>query len=159
VSETYQQLIDVLDSGGARYRIIDHPEAGPTDEASAVRGNQLSHAAKCIVIRVSLGKQARRYVLAVVPGDRRVDLDRVRDLVGGTRAMFASRDIAEQLTGSVSGSITPFSFRPDLELVADPALFEVAELYFNASRLDRSLALASADYHQLARPRIAGITQ
>jgi hypothetical protein len=44
-----------------------------------------------------------------------------------------------------------------LELIADPALLDCDELYFNAGRLDRSVALASQDYLRLAGPRIARI--
>ena len=40
---------------------------------------------------------------------------------------------------------------------ADPALLDCDELYFNAGRLDRSVALASEDYLRLAGPRIARI--
>ena len=42
-------------------------------------------------------------------------------------------------------------------LIADPALLDCGELYFNAGRLDRSVALASEDYLRLAGPRIARI--
>ena len=51
----------------------------------------------------------------------------------------------------------PFSYDERLELIADPALLDCGELYFNAGRLDRSVALASEDYLRLARPRIARI--
>jgi Ala-tRNA(Pro) deacylase len=44
-----------------------------------------------------------------------------------------------------------------LDLAADPALLDCDELYFNAGRLDRSVALASRDYLRLAGPRIARI--
>ena len=44
-----------------------------------------------------------------------------------------------------------------VRLIADPALLDCGELYFNAGRLDRSIALASEDYVRLARPRIARI--
>lgn len=61
------------------------------------------------------GKKQTRYVLAVVPGDARLDLAAVKALLDG------------------------------------------GELYFNAGRLDRSVALASEDYVRLAQPRIARI--
>jgi Ala-tRNA(Pro) deacylase len=38
-----------------------------------------------------------------------------------------------------------------------PALLDCGELYVNAGRLDRSVALASEDYLRLAGPRIARI--
>jgi Ala-tRNA(Pro) deacylase len=54
--------------------------------------------------------------------------------------------------------VLPFSYHPRLELVADPALLRTAELFFNAARLDRSIALATDDYTRLAAPRVAPIT-
>jgi Ala-tRNA(Pro) deacylase len=41
----------------------------------------------------------------------------------------------------------------------DPALLEDDELYFNAARLDRSMALRTSDYVALARPRVERIAQ
>jgi Ala-tRNA(Pro) deacylase len=159
VDDPYQQLVDVLQCGGARYRLIQHRPVGQTREASAVRGHPLDQAAKCLVVRVSTGKRTRRYVLAVLPGDRLLDLDRIRDLVRGSRVAFARRDIAESLTGTMSGAIMPFSFCPELELVVDPAMLEPGEMFFNAGRLDRSVAITTTDYVKLARPRIERITQ
>ncbi len=159
MSDTYAAVVSLLQSGGARYRLIRHRAAGETCEASTARGHPLSQAAKCLVVRVSTGKRTRRYVLAVVPGDRRVDLTRIRDLASGRNAAFARRDIAEDLAGCPSGTIVPFSFRPELELVADPALLAEREVFFNAARLDRSVAMATEDYVKLAQPRIERIAQ
>src|SRR5207249_4430020 len=119
---------------GAQYRLIDHIEEGRTDIISQIRGNSLSQAAKCIVVMVKIGKKVTRYILAVVPGDARVDLQAIKNLLGGTYVAFASQEIAERLAGSVTGTILPFSFNPDLELIADPSLLENGELYFNAAR-------------------------
>ncbi|MEV6011092.1 YbaK/EbsC family protein [Streptomyces sp. NPDC051976] len=151
--ETYDRLIALLDEQGAQYRVIEHAPEGATELVSALRGNTLAQAAKCIVVMVKVGKKVTRYVLAVVPGDRRVDLNAVKALLEGTYVSFASRDIAEQLAGSVSGTVLPFSFAERLELVVDPGLLEHDEIFFNAARLDRSLALATKDYVRIAAPR------
>lgn len=74
-----------------------------------------------------------------------------------TKLIFASPDIAERLAGSVTGTVLPFSFNPELELVVDPSLLENEEIYFNAARLDRSLALKTSDYFEITRPRLARI--
>ena len=155
--DAYTQLIDLLDRHGASYRLIDHPPEGRTEVVSPMRGNQLSQAAKCIVLMVKVGKKVTRYVLGVVPGDARVDLTAVRALLGGTYVAFASSETAERLAGSVAGTILPFAFHPDLELIVDPLLLENEELYFNAARLDRSLALKTTDYVALAKPRLERI--
>ncbi len=157
LDDTYSQLIALLDQHGAQYRLIDHPPEGRTEIVSPMRGNALSQAAKCIVLMVKLGKKITKYVLAVLPGDARLDLNAVKTLLGGTYVSFASADVAERLAGSVAGTILPFSFNPELELIVDPTLLENDELFFNAARLDRSMALKTKDYLALAKPRLEQI--
>ncbi|GAA2453267.1 YbaK/prolyl-tRNA synthetase associated domain-containing protein [Actinomadura vinacea] len=154
----YERLIGVLDEAGARYRLIDHAPEGRTDVVSALRGNAVADAAKCLIVMVKAGKKERRYVLAVVPGDARLDLQAVKGLVGGSYAGFAAKEKAEALAGSVSGTVLPFAFHPELELVVDPVLLEAPELFFNAGRLDRSMALVTEDYVRVAEPRLERIS-
>lgn len=137
--------------------MIDHRPEGRTDAASALRGHALEEAAKCIVLRVNVGREASRYVLAVVPGDRRVDIGAIKDLFGASCVGFAEVEIAERLTGSVSGSMLPFALAGELELVVDPSVLALPALYFNAARLDQSIRLNAADYERIARPRVAAI--
>lgn len=156
--DMYARLVAELDAAGARYRLIDHPPVGRTDLVSVMRGHDVAQAAKCLVVMVKIGKKQTRYVLAVVPGDARLDLAAVKALLGGTYAGFAATDKAEQLAGSVSGTVLPFSYSNELQLIADPRLLTAPELFFNAGRLDRSVALATEDYLQMAGPRVEPIT-
>ena len=157
MADAYTQLIERLDAHGARYRLIDHAPEGRTELVSPIRGNALRQAAKCIVMMVKIGKKVTKYVLGVVPGDARINLNAVKALLGGTYISFASSEIAERLAGSVAGTILPFSFHDDLELVVDPSLLENDEIYFNAARLDRSMALKTSDYIALTKPRLERI--
>jgi len=116
---TYTRLLEFLDEQGVPYRLIEHSSEGRTELVSPMRGNALSQAAKCIILMVKIGKKVTRYMLAVVPGDRRVDLQAVKALMGATYVAFASQDVAERLAGSVTGTVLPFSFNPELELVVD----------------------------------------
>jgi len=155
--DAYRQLITLLDRHAVGYRLIDHPPEGRTDIVSSMRGNTLAQAAKCIIMIVKIGKKVTKYVLAVVPGNARVNVAAVKALFGGTYAAFATADIAERLAGSVAGTILPFSFTPELELIADPSLLAQDELYFNAARLDRSIVLTTRDYMAVAKPRLERI--
>ena len=83
--DTYTCLLALLDQQGIPYRFIDHAPEGRTELVSAMRGNTLSQAAKCIILMVKLGKKVTRYILAVVPGDARVDLPTVKALPLGAR--------------------------------------------------------------------------
>lgn len=157
LTDTYTQLIELLDQHEAHYRLIDHASEGRTELVSAMRGNRLEQAAKCLILMVKVGKKVTKYVLAVIPGDAKVDLQAVKSLLQGTYISFASPEIAERLAGSVAGTVLPFAFHPDLELLVDPSLLENDELYFNAARLDRSMALKTSDYRAIARPRLERI--
>src|SRR3989344_1181012 len=114
MNDTYTQLIEFLDKHNAQYRLIDHPPEGRTEIVSPMRGNELSQAAKCIVVMVKSGKDTK-YISGVFPGDAKIDLDVIKNLFKGTYASFATPEIAEKLAGSVSGPVLPFSFNPDME--------------------------------------------
>jgi Ala-tRNA(Pro) deacylase len=157
MEEAYTHLITFLNEHGAHYTLLDHPPEGRTEIVSAMRGHKVAQAAKCIVLMVKIGKKITKYVLAVVPGDTRVDLHVIKSLMNGTYVSFATPEIAERVAGSVIGTILPFAFNPEVELLVDPALLDYPEIYFNAARLDRSLALRTADYVALAKPRIEAI--
>jgi Ala-tRNA(Pro) deacylase len=157
--ETYARLIKLLDESGAHYRLIDHPPEGRTEIVSPMRGHDPGQAAKCMILMVKLGKKTTKYVLAVVPGDRRVDLGAVKALFGATYVSFASTEIAERLAGCSAGTILPFALNVQLELIADPSLSDLDHLYFNAARLDRSVALKTEEYLAIARPRMERIVE
>ncbi|MEO3751199.1 YbaK/EbsC family protein [Streptomyces sp. B6B3] len=155
---TYRRLIALLDEATVAYRLIDHEPDGTTETVSALRGHPVADAAKCLVLRAKTDRRTTRYVLAVVPGDRRVDLAAIRALFGARYVGFCDAATAQRLARAVPGTVLPFSFDPDLEVVADPEVVARPRLYFNAARLDRSLVISGADYARLARPRVVPIT-
>lgn len=157
-SDAYERLLRLLDQNDATYRVLEHAPEGETEAVSRLRGHALHQAAKCLIVMVKISKKEKRFVLTVIPGDRRVALGAVKELYGGTYAGFASQDIAEELAGSATGTILPFSFDDRLELVVDPALLKEPEFFFNAARLDCSIALHSQDFQRIAQPRIETVS-
>ena len=154
---TFDRLIALLDEKKARYRVIEHAPEGRTELISPIRGNPLHQAAKCIIVMLKPDKKTTKHVLVVVPGDTKVDFKALKAMYGASYCSFASIENAERLGGSVVGTILPFSFHDELELVADPKILATQEMFFNAARLDRSLCLATEDYKAIARPRVAQI--
>lgn len=152
-----ERLLDLLDRNRATYRLVDHAPEGRTEVVSSLRGHPPAAAAKCMIAMVKLDKKRRRHVLAVVPGDRRVDLDAVKRLYDGRYAGLADAETAERLSGCPTGTILPFTWNDELDLVVDPALYDHDTIYFNAGRLDRSVALASADHRRIAAATEAAI--
>ena len=112
-----------------------------------------------MVIRLQTSKRGRRHCLAVLPGNRRIDLARLSQECGVRGATLAPPEVAEELTGCVTGAIPPFSFDAELPLIVDPELLENDEIVFNAGRLDRSIRIDTRTYVEVAEPRILAIAE
>jgi Ala-tRNA(Pro) deacylase len=155
--DTYERLLEFLDQQGVQYRLIDHQPEGRTELVSEMRGHDIRHAAKCMILLVKQGKRVTRYVLAVVPGNAKVDFQAIKSLLQATYVSFASPETAVLLSGAPTGAVLPFTFHSSLDLIVDPSLLDSDEIYFNAARLDRSMALDTKAYVALSKPRLASI--
>ncbi|TBM33095.1 YbaK/prolyl-tRNA synthetase associated domain-containing protein [Hafnia paralvei] len=156
---TFDRLSALLDEQQARYRVVEHPTAGKSEEVAKIRGTQLGQGAKALLCHVK-GNGIKQHVLAILPADKQADLSAVAHGIGGTRASLASPVEVDTLTDCVFGAIPPFSFHPDLLLVADPLLFErFDELAFNAGTLERSMILNTQDYQRIAQPKLVSFVK
>jgi Ala-tRNA(Pro) deacylase len=156
----FQKLIGLLDGGGARYRVIEHPAAGKSEEVARIRGTEVGQGAKAMACKLQIPGSPALHVLAVLAADRQLDLAALAAEFGAKKASLMSPREIDAMTGCVLGAIPPFSFHPELRLVADPELFErYREIAFNAGRLDASMVLDAEDYLRLAAPRMARLRQ
>jgi Ala-tRNA(Pro) deacylase len=95
--------------------------------------------------------ETRRYVLAVLPGDRRVDLDAVRCLYGARYAGFCDGATAAELARTQPGIVRPFVMHDGGGPSRRRRPFRQRQVYFNAARLDRSVCLDVGDYRRMIR--------
>jgi Ala-tRNA(Pro) deacylase len=153
----YEQIVKLLETHHVSYRTVEHEPEGRAVPVSQIRGNRLSQAVNSLVVMVKIGKKGRRFYLANLPADRRLDLNAVQKLCQGTHALLAPLEKVAELTRCTSGAVPPFSFHPDLELIADPAVFDNEEIVFNAGRLDRSIFMKPEDYRRIVQPRLVPI--
>ncbi|MFD1092214.1 YbaK/prolyl-tRNA synthetase associated domain-containing protein [Providencia vermicola] len=150
----FRQLTQLLDDNQAKYRVMEHSTAGKSEEVAKIRGTQLGQGAKGLVCHVK-GNGVKQHVLAILPADKQADLSKIAIAIGGTRASLASPKEVDELTQCVFGAIPPFSFHPNLRLIADPLLFaRFDELAFNAGTLERSIILNTQDYQRIANPTL-----
>jgi len=156
-SDVFDRLVALLSDAKAKFRVIEHEAEGKSEAISAIRGNRPDQAAKAMVLDVRGGGGGRRHVLAILPGNRKLDFNAVATLFEARKCGFASPDTAQELTGCVMGAVPPFALNPDLAVVVEEDLLANETLFFNAGRLDRSMELDTKDWIAAARPRIARI--
>ncbi|MBU4682524.1 YbaK/prolyl-tRNA synthetase associated domain-containing protein [Cedecea davisae] len=152
--KVHQQLVNLLEENQARYRVVSHVAAGKCEEVSTIRGTELGQGAKALVCKVK-GNGLKLHVLAILAADKQADLSLLAQHLGGLKASLASPAEVDELTGCVFGAIPPFSFHPQLKLVADPSIFErYDEIAFNAGLLDKSVVMNAQDYLRIAEPKL-----
>ena len=156
-SDVFDKLVALLSEAKAKFRVIEHEAEGKSAEISAIRGNRPDQAAKAMVLDVRGGGGGRRHVLAILPGNRKLDFAAVATLFEARKCGFASPETAQELTGCVMGSVPPFALNPTLAIVVDEDLLTNETLFFNAGRLDRSMELDTRDWLTAAKPRVARI--
>ncbi|MBN9487104.1 MAG: YbaK/prolyl-tRNA synthetase associated domain-containing protein [Alphaproteobacteria bacterium] len=156
-SDVFDRLVALLTQARAEFRVIEHEAEGRSAAISTIRGNRPDQAAKAMVLDVRGGGGGRRSVLAILPGNRKLDFNAVAALFEARKCGFASPETAQALTGCVMGAVPPFALNPDLAIVVEEDLLANETLFFNAGRLDRSMELATKDWLAAARPRVAKI--
>jgi prolyl-tRNA editing enzyme YbaK/EbsC (Cys-tRNA(Pro) deacylase) len=102
--ESVRRVADALRAAHAEARIEEFPDGTPTAEAAArAVGAPTSQIVKSLVF-VCDG----RPVLALVPGDRRADAEKIAAAVGAREARVARADEVVAATGFEPGAVAPF---------------------------------------------------
>lgn len=156
-ADVFEQLVSLLSDAKAKFRVIEHEAEGRSEAISAIRGNRPDQAAKAMVLDVRGGGAGKRHVLAILPGNRKLDFTAVANLFEARKCGFASPDTAQALTGCVMGAVPPFALDPALAIVVDEDLLANETVFFNAGRLDRSMELDTRDWLAVAKPQVARI--
>lgn len=134
-----------------RYR---HAEKGAAFAARAT-GFPLERTIKTLV--ADLGR--RGHGLALLPGNRSLDLKLLAKAFAVKRAAMADADTAERLTGYSIGGISPFGIRQTLPAVLEKSVIEQEEILINAGQRGMMLKMRPADILQVLRCRLAEIAR
>jgi prolyl-tRNA editing enzyme YbaK/EbsC (Cys-tRNA(Pro) deacylase) len=147
--EPVERVSAFLRDAGAEARIQEFPDGTHTaqDAAEAV-GCDLAQIVKSLVF-VCGG----RPVVALVPGDRRGDPDKVARGVDASEARVAQASEVEDATGFAPGAVPPFPL-PEIDVVLmDLALFRHPLVWAGAGSPQHVLGMAPTELARLSRAR------
>lgn len=137
-------------NAGISYKYLVHEPVYTSQEAANVRaGESLSQGAKALVLVAD-----KEYVLFVLPGDKRADLDKLQKILGVKKLVMASRDSVKSKTGLEVGAIPPFGSAMGLRSFVDKDLLKNDEIVFNVGRHDRSALISSEDYLRVEKAQV-----
>jgi len=136
----HAQLVELLRTEDADFRLTHHEVVTTSADAAAVRGAELRSGAKAMLVKGKSG-----FVLAVLAADRKVDWKLLAPLVGGKGARFANDEELREATGLTKGAVPPFGRLFGLRTIYDRSLLEVETVNFNAGTQTDSIAMSRAD--------------
>ena len=91
-------------------------------------------------------------VLALVPGDLRLDLEKLATAAGGGMARRASLDEVREATGYAAGGTPPFGHASPMRVFADPALRRNDPVWAAAGTPTTVFPISITDLDRLADP-------
>lgn len=134
------------------------PEGTKTaEDAAAAIGCPVSAIVKSLVF-VVFEPQPDEPVVALVPGDLRLDTDKLALAAGSNSARRASLDEVRDATGYAAGGTPPFGHATPLRVFADPLLRRNDPVWAAGGTPATVFPISVGDLDRLARPVWAPIT-
>lgn len=145
----FARIEELLNARSVPFDVLRHEPVYTSHEAAEIRGTPLASGAKALVCKAD-----DRFVMFVIPADRRLASREVRRARGWRKLRFADRDEVERLTGLEPGSIPPFGSLFGLPTLCDERLGENETINFNAGDHRISVSMRYADYVRVESPEL-----
>jgi Ala-tRNA(Pro) deacylase len=152
-TSVFERLEAHLHQASVAFTVLHHEPVYTSEQAAAVRGTPLASGAKALVM-----KAGERFVLLVVPADRKLDSRKAREGLGVKGLRFASKEEVLGLTGLEPGSIPPFGSLFGLPTYCDPDLAANDSINVNAGDHAISISMTHADYMVVEKPQPLSLT-
>src|SRR5215207_4256808 len=123
----FERVSTFLSGKSIAFDVLRHAPVFTSEEAATIRGTPLASGAKALICKAD-----ERFVMIVLPADRRLASKQVRKAEGLKSIRFATREEVEQRTGLAPGSIPPFGSLFSLPTWCDNRLAAEPRINFNA---------------------------
>ncbi|MCP4219834.1 MAG: YbaK/EbsC family protein [bacterium] len=145
-----KKLIDYLEEKEVKFTRIIHSTAYTAQgiaHRAHISGNVL---AKTIVLKDA----DNRFVMAVLPANYQVDLDKISEIYGNTLNLASESEFATLFPGCETGGMPPFGNLFGLPVHVSESLAGSEDIAFNAGDHRELLQIHFSDYKDLVKPVI-----
>jgi len=144
-----------LEQNRVWHRFIPKAETVHTADAARVAGVEIHRLTKNLVSETDQGE----YVMLIVPGDRKVNLEAAAKALNVRRVRLVPFDQADGISGYPPGGTPSIGHRTKMRTVVDKALLEYATIYCGGGARDKLLELKTMDIIQFNNAIIAIISK
>lgn len=112
--------------------------------------------AKTVLLRADHGY---KYIVAVLPANRQVNLELVSKALGGSQIDLATEiDIAQHCPDCEIGALPPFGSQYNMTTLIDGALLQDEEIVFEGNTHHESIRMKLEDFRRLEEPLVGHIS-
>jgi Ala-tRNA(Pro) deacylase len=101
------------------------------------------------VAKSLLLKDGERYLLAVLPADRRLHFGRLRSLIERPVGLATESEVGEIFADCELGAIPPTGLLYDIDTLVDNSLLAQADVYFEAGDHEQLIHMSQKDFRNL----------
>jgi Cys-tRNA(Pro) deacylase len=155
MADSVGRVIEAAAALGVSISVKRFPEGTKTAaDAAAAVGCPVAAIVKSLVFVVD-----EEPVVALVPGDRRLDPDRLAAVAGGKEVRRAGLDEARAATGFVVGGTPPFGYPKPVRVFADLQLKRQDPVWAAAGTPTTVFPITIPELDQICRPVWSDITE
>ena len=148
------KLREFLDSQKVKYVSIIHSPAYTAQEIAASAHLPGKELAKTVIVKIE-----GRIAMAVLPANRKVILQDLREAIGANEVRFATeQEFKDRFPGCETGAMPPFGNLYGMDVFVAPNLAEDKEIAFNAGSHSELIKLAYDDFERLVKPKLIGFS-
>jgi len=146
---------EYLEGRGVPFDLVPHDKAFTSIDEARALGIETDAVVKTLLLDTVAG-----HVLAVIPGDRRLDMRLVEDVVGDKHVHLATeQEIERDLPSLELGSLPPLGGLLKVHAYVDPGVFEHETIVFAAGVQTESIRARSEDLFRDEVVTVAKITK
>jgi len=148
IAPKLRQYLDTLDID---YTLVQHPPSVSTMQSATMCRIPPGQVAKAVLLDTP-----DDYLLAVLPSDRRVDLDEFSHEPGGKPRLADEQDLADVFYDCAVGAVPPLGTGYGIATIIDDSLWDQPDVYFEGGDHRSLIHVDRGAFAQLTRSALHG---
>ncbi|MGR3295401.1 MAG: aminoacyl-tRNA deacylase [Candidatus Bathyanammoxibius sp.] len=145
-----RKLKEYLDKNEAVYKVSTHQEVYTAQEVAATL-----HVPGKDIVKVVIVKTEGKFIMAVLPADHKVNVDKLRTVLRDPEARLATEGEFKGLFPDCDvGAMPPFGNLYDVGVYVDKSLAEDEEIVFQAGSHVETVKMKYRDFERLVGPEV-----
>jgi Cys-tRNA(Pro)/Cys-tRNA(Cys) deacylase len=156
LNERLRKVIAKLEGLDIEYKILElNGKAYTSEDVVRLYGCPIEEICKTVVMKSDKGD----FFAVTLGGDKRLDVKKMREIVGCRKMRFLRDDELEELTGFEPGTVCPVTLCDMLPLYLDKSCFRTEKVNFGSGDLQYGIEIKSEDMKKAIKAEVVDVIE